>query len=78
MTCSGCEAKVRKLLTEVEGVRAVTIDLAKGQAAIEMERHIPTDRLAAALKDHPKYRLSAGQRPNSVSGDDPAPSWLST
>jgi copper chaperone CopZ len=78
MTCSGCEAKVRKLLTGVEGVRAVTIDLAKGEAAVEMERHIPTDTLAAALKDHPKYQLSAGHRPTSVSGDDPAPSWFST
>jgi copper chaperone CopZ len=72
MTCSGCEAKVRKLLTGVEGVRAVTIDLTKGEAAIEMERHIPTDTLAAALKDHPKYQLSGDP------AQDPAPSWLST
>ena len=72
MTCSGCEAKVRKLLTGVEGVRAVTIDLAKGGAAIEMDRHIPTSTLAAALKDHPKYQLSEAH------AQDPAPSWLST
>ena len=70
-------------MTGVEGVRTVTVDLAKGEAAVEMERHIPTDTLAAALKDHPKYQLSempqpAEHQPTSVPGDDPAPSWLST
>lgn len=58
MTCSGCQAKVQNLLSKVAGVKAVSIDLGKGEATIEMDKHIATDELKAALKDYPKYQLS--------------------
>ena len=58
MTCGGCEAKVQDLLLKVPGVKIVQTDLAKGEAAITMERHIHTPELAGALKDFPKYQLS--------------------
>lgn len=58
MTCSGCEAKMKKLLSTVEGVKQVDIDLIKQQATIQMEKHVPTTELQAALKDYPKYKLS--------------------
>jgi len=57
MTCGGCRAKVQGLLSGVEGVRDVRVDLEKGEAVVEMDRHIATERLRAALKDYPKYRL---------------------
>ena len=58
MTCTGCLAKVQKLLGQVSGVKDIKIDLAKGEAVIGMERHIATDVLQSALKEHPKYQLS--------------------
>jgi len=58
MTCTGCQAKVQSLLSKVAGVKNVNIDLAKGEAAIEMDKHIATGDLKGALKDHPKYQLS--------------------
>lgn len=58
MTCSGCQAKVQGLLEKVAGVKQVTIDLARGQATIGMERHIDTLELQNALKDYPKYQLT--------------------
>lgn len=58
MTCSGCQAKVQGLLSKVNGVNNVSIDLAKGEASIEMAKHIPTSDLQAALKDYPKYQLT--------------------
>jgi copper chaperone CopZ len=58
MTCTGCEAKVKKLLTAVKGVKQVDIDLTKHQATIQMEKHVPTTALQGALKDYPKYQLS--------------------
>ncbi len=58
MTCGGCRAKVQSLLSKVKGVKNVMIDLAKGQAAIDMDRHISTPELAEALKDYPKYQIS--------------------
>ena len=58
MTCAGCQATVKHKLLNVEGVKSVGIDLAKGDAVIEMEKHIPIHQFQLALKDYPKYRLS--------------------
>lgn len=58
MTCGGCQAKVQSLLSKVTGVKNVSIDLAQGEAAIEMDKHIATGELKTALKDYPKYQLS--------------------
>jgi len=58
MTCSGCQAKVQGLLSKVAGVKNVSIDLSKGEATIEMDKHVATAELKAALKDYPKYQLS--------------------
>lgn len=65
MTCRSCQAKVQKLLSDIEGVKSVVVDLAKGTAEIGMERHIQTDKLQAALKDHPGYELSEISPPQS-------------
>ena len=58
MTCTGCQAKVQGLLSKVVGVQHVNIDLAKGEAIIDMDKHIATDNLKMALKDYPKYQLT--------------------
>eukprot|EP01035_Chromulina_nebulosa_P005395 gene5395-7314_t len=47
MTCTGCQAKVQSLLSTINGVKKVSIDLAKNEASIEMEKHIPTSQLKA-------------------------------
>ncbi len=57
MSCSGCQVKVQKLLSGVEGVQNVSIDLSKGEASIDMESHISTSKFKLALKDYPKYQL---------------------
>lgn len=58
MTCGGCQAKVQSLLSKVPGVKNVRIDLPKGEASIDMEKHIPASELKSALKDYPKYQLT--------------------
>lgn len=58
MTCTGCQAKVQGLLSNVKHVTKVAIDLTKGQAAISMDKHVATSELQAALKDYPKYQLT--------------------
>jgi copper chaperone CopZ len=81
MTCSGCEAKVQGLLSKVDGVNSIFIDLPKGEASIEMARHIPTQNLQAALKDYPKYQLSepvATPQPKPFLVEDEKRSWLET
>jgi len=42
MTCSGCQKKVEGLLSKIDGVKKVKIDLVKGTTDIEMAKHIPT------------------------------------
>lgn len=58
MTCAGCQAKVQNVLSKVKGVKNVTIDLSKGEAEIEMDKHVPTSELQSALMDYPKYQLT--------------------
>ena len=81
MTCGGCQAKVQALLSKVAGIKNVSIDLQKGEAIIDMDKHIATEDLKAALKDYPKYQLSeAGYQHPVVSAvdDEEDKSWIST
>ncbi|HEU4497571.1 MAG TPA: MauE/DoxX family redox-associated membrane protein [Flavobacterium sp.] len=58
MTCAGCISKVSFLLSQHPSVKNAAISLEKGEASIEMEKHIPTPELQDALKEYPKYQLS--------------------
>ena len=58
MTCTGCQAKVQSLLSKVDGVTNVQIDLAKAEALIQMDKHIPIDKLKDSLAAYPKYQLT--------------------
>jgi copper chaperone CopZ len=81
MTCSGCQAKVQGLLSKVMGVKNVAIDLSKGEATIEMDKHIPTSDLQSVLKDYPKYQLTEnGHHQNHLAPiiEEETKSWLET
>ena len=82
MTCGGCQAKVHGLLVKVNGVKNVNIDLAKGEATIDMEKHITTDELKAALKEYPKYQLSETNHQQQMVApaiaEEETKSWLET
>ena len=82
MTCTGCQAKVQNLLSKVTGVKNVNIDLAKGEAAIEMKKHIATSQLKEALKDYPKYQLSEANHQSHTSApvlaEEETKTWLET
>ena len=81
MTCSGCGAKVQGLLSNVNGVSNVSIDLVKGEASIEMAKHIPTSDLQSALKDYPKYQLTDTEihsQPKLFSVEEEKRSWFET
>jgi len=81
MTCGGCQGKVQALLSKVAGIKNIRINLQKGEASIDMDKHIATEDLKAALKDYPKYQLSeAGSQHPVVSTvtDEEDKSWIST
>lgn len=66
MTCGGCVAKVQGLLLKVPGAKNVTIELAKGEATIQMDNHIATIEFQMALKDYPKYQLLETIQPHQL------------
>lgn len=82
MTCTGCQAKVQHLLSQVKGVISTTIDLEKGEADVTMGYHIATSELKDALKEYPKYQLSekSVEEPKAISTAfvEEEKSWLET
>ena len=58
MSCGGCQGTVKKLLLRVPGIKNVSVDLKNAEATIEMDTHVPTTHLHAALKDHPPYQIT--------------------
>lgn len=50
MSCDGCRNHVQEALNKVEGVKKVRIDLQKAEVVIEMDQHIPLEKLQEALK----------------------------
>jgi len=51
MTCDGCRSHVENTLKTVKGVRDVTVDLKSGQATVDMDKHVPLEKLKRALKN---------------------------
>ena len=82
MTCGGCQAKVQSLLSKITGIKNVNIDLAKGEATIEMDKNIATNDLKEALKDYPKYQLSEAAKQQQivapVIAEEETKSWIET
>jgi len=58
MTCNGCSNHVQKILSEIQGVTNVEVNLEEKTASIEMVKHIPIETLKDALeKDGGKYSV---------------------
>jgi copper chaperone CopZ len=48
-TCNGCRANVQQRLAGVKDIKTVDVNLDKKGAIINMESHVPTRALQAAL-----------------------------
>jgi copper chaperone CopZ len=66
MTCSGCEANVKKILSSIEGVLNVETSLAEQKVSIELSKPISIQCLQEALKIKPNYQLSELGRKSSL------------
>lgn len=79
MTCTGCQAKVQHLLSQVNGVKNVIINLEKGEADIEMEKHIGINEFKKALNQYPKYTIEENKNtPAQAVLEDEHKSWFQT
>ena len=52
MTCNGCRKHVEETLSKIEGISKATVDLEKAEATLEMEKHIPIEKLQEALQNN--------------------------
>lgn len=58
MSCRNCRAHVEQALSGVKGVTAVSVDLVKAEAVVEMQEHIPIEVLQEAVANAgEKYAL---------------------
>jgi Cu2+-exporting ATPase len=58
MTCNGCRNHVEEILSKVEGVSKVAVNLEKTEAVIEIESRIPIEKFQKALKkDGGRYSI---------------------
>ncbi|WP_394990729.1 heavy-metal-associated domain-containing protein [Emticicia sp.] len=80
LTCDGCVAKVKKLLSSIEGIQSVDINPTRDEATIKMENHISTVKLKLALEDYPKYQIEEKQRatPLTKSFEESEKTWFET
>lgn len=51
MHCGGCSTAVRNVLSKVESVKSVAVDLATGRATISADRSVDDASLIAAVED---------------------------
>lgn len=51
MTCDGCRKHVEEIISTVEGVLKVNVNLEKKEASVEMNSHIPFEKLEQALEN---------------------------
>ena len=81
MTCTTCQAKVQNLLSKVDGVTEVSINLTNGDTDLTMSKHIDTSVLKNALVNT-KYQLTEKEaiKPTfaPVTFEEEPKSWLET
>jgi len=51
MSCQHCVMSVTKALTQLEGIKNVQVDLAKGEVRFDNTKSVASDRIQKAIKD---------------------------
>ena len=75
MHCNACVQKVGAALRSVDGVTGATVTLDPPRAEVEMDRHVPTPRLAEAVEESGGYTLHEADGANH---DSDAPAQTAT
>ncbi|SRX55089.1 heavy-metal-associated domain-containing protein [Aequorivita sp. CIP111184] len=64
MTCGGCAKTVEKALSQIEGVKAVSVSLSPPQAVIQADSAISMAQLQAVLSKAGNYSIEGTQAAN--------------
>ncbi len=80
MTCTSCQSKVQGLLSNIDGVKNVSINLQKGIAQVEMSKHIAINIFKTALQDYPKYQINEAENEPAIAAfaEEETKTWLAT
>lgn len=68
MSCQSCVGKVQKAIGDVEGIKAVEVNLAEQQAEITMDHHVSLSTLRGALTAAGDYQISQSDAPAAQNG----------
>lgn len=77
MTCNGCVAKVKYLLSQHPEVKTAEVTLEPQQAIIEMNKHLSIIELQNAI-GNPKYTISENIKTQDIHAPVETTSWLET
>ena len=64
MTCGGCVKTVEKALSQIEGVKSVSVSLSPPQAVIQADSTVSTAQLQAVLSKAGNYSVAGTQAAN--------------
>ena len=79
MTCNGCRKHVEEVISKVAGTSNVDVNLEKAEATIEMELHIPFEKLQEALEsDGGKYSIHSSKEHVHLEVKEEAPKGKGT
>ncbi|MBR9919932.1 MAG: heavy-metal-associated domain-containing protein [Bacteroidetes bacterium] len=82
MTCNGCVSSVKELLESDLAVVKADISLVKGEAEIQMTKHLSAKALQSILGENSKYQIREGGNPSGeeaiIADPEEEKSWIAT
>jgi copper chaperone CopZ len=78
MSCGSCVARIKSALLKIGDVTKANVQLTAPQATISMQRHIPLERLQAAIGSTGNFVISETKASSPVTTASDSTSWFST
>jgi copper chaperone CopZ len=78
MSCGSCVARIKSALLKIGDVTEANVQLTAPQATISMQRHIPLERLQAAIGSTGNFIISEAKSSSPVTTASDSTSWLAT
>src|SRR5688572_29811096 len=77
MSCGSCVARIKSALLKIGDITEANVQLTTPQATISMQRHIPLERLQAAIGSTGNFVISETKTSSPVTTASDSTSWLS-
>ncbi len=71
ITCEACQYKVNHVISQIENVNNVVVDLSSGQTYISTQKNIPLHILQKAFEPHTKYTIQENKNNDTITLSSP-------